>query len=492
MLHRTIIAQAASETISKKTELEHLENAKTHAKIRVPAKASIWYIASSAISRSIGAAGTPIFTRLLTPEEYGLFPLYNTWLGIFTVIITIELTGSVIYRGLQKYQDQKDEFISSAFGLFLSIFTVFCALYFAFSGFVNTLSGLNTLTTSLMLVQIFANTVIGFYSGKARFEYNYKNVAILNLFSSLGIPTISILIIFLTNIRSEARIIGSATTMLIIGVAVLIHLIKRSSELFNLKIWRFLLRFNLPLIPHYLASALILRIGDITIGRIFGTEALGRYSVAMSVGMSLTIVTNGLLSALSPWMLRKTRAKEFRRIRDFMLSLTKALCAFALLILAFAPEIIQILTPSEFHAALPAVYPLEISVIPMFISGAVMSGEMYFEKSGVSALPSVLSAALCALLSLLILPRIDYRFAALFTLMSYILLAFLNALIFKKLSGENPIHIKKSALVFSLTSTYAVLLFLFRGVIMSRIILILPLLPALFVFATRILKEIKE
>ena len=110
-----------------------MESIKEIPKLKLPAKASLWYIASSAISRTIGAAGTPIFTRLLTPEEYGLFPLYNTWLAVATVILTLELTGGVIYRGLQKFSHDRDKFLSAAFGLFLSVFLFVCALYFAFS-----------------------------------------------------------------------------------------------------------------------------------------------------------------------------------------------------------------------------------------------------------------------------------------------------------------------------------------------------------------------
>lgn len=469
-----------------------MENVKRRPGLRVPAKASVWYIVSSAIARGVAAAGTPIFTRLLTPEEYGLFPLYNTWGGIIGVIVTLELTGSVIYRGLQKFSDKRDDFISASFGLFLSIFVFFCALYFALEGFVNRITGLNTFVTTLLVLQIFSNTVIAFYTGKARFEYKYKIVAMLNLLSSLGIPLLSVLIIFLTRIRSEARIIGSCITAAIVGSIILIDILKKSRKLFDKEIWRFLLRFNLPLIPHYLAMSIILRIGEITVGRYYGTEALGIYSVAMSVGMALTIITNGLLSALSPWMLRKIESRDIDRIKDFLLLLTKGLSVICLFILAFAPEAIRILTPPAFHNALPAVYALEISVVPMFISNALMSGEIYYEKNAVSALPSIISAVLSALLSIFILPLIDFRFVSVFVLLSYVLLATLNTLTFRRLSGETPIHIKSALTVFSLTSGYAFILFLFRDVIMSRVILVLPLLPALFIFSKQILKKIKE
>ncbi len=469
-----------------------MENIKKHISIRVPAKASIWYIASSAISRSVGIMGTPIFTRLLTPEEYGLYPLYNTWLSVLTVIITLELTGCVIYRGLQKYSDRSDEFISCAAGLLFSVFLGFCTLYFAFSDTINKITGLNTLTTSLMLVQILANSIISFYTAKARYEYKYKNVAMLNVASALGIPLISVFLILAANLKGEARIIGSALTLALISIPIASLLFKRSSRMFDKDIWSFLLKFNLPLLPHYFSMALILRIGEITVGKVFGTEALGRYSVALSVGMSLTVITNGLLSALSPWMLRKIKSGNVDKIKEFLFVLTKGLSLLCLIILSFAPEVISVLTPEKFRSSLPAVYPLELSVIPMFISNALMSGEMYYEKSGISAVPSIISAAVSVTLSLAVLPMVDYRFVSVFVLLSYITLAVLNALTFKKLSGESPLLVKKSLITFALTTVYASLLFLFREVFLSRVILVIPLLPMLFITAKSIYKEIRE
>ena len=469
-----------------------MEDIKGRPRLKVPAKASLWYIISSAVSRTIGAAGTPVFTRLLSPEEYGLFPLYNTWLSVATVIVTLELTGGVIYRGLQKFSNERDKFLSASFGLFLSVFITICSLYFAFSGIINKITGLSTVIISFMIAQIFASAVIGFYSGRARFEYRYKSVALVNIISALGAPLLSILFIVLSKKRGEARVIGTALTLVICALPILYIILKSSSVLFDKEIWRFLLRFNLPLLPHYLSMSLILRVGEITIGRVYGADALGRYSVALSVGMSLTMISGGLLSALSPWMLRKIKSGQIDKIRDFLLTLTKALSLLCLILLAFAPEAIQILTPKDFHSALPAVYPLALTVIPTFLAGALTSGEMYYEKSGITALPSIIAAVISTVLSLFLLPRIDYRFAGVFALVAYVALAIFGTLIFKRMSGETPIHAKRTATAFSLVIAYAFVLFLFRGVIASRILLAIPLIPAILVLGRKIYTEIRE
>ncbi len=461
-------------------------------KVRVPAKASAWYIASSVLTKGISALTTPIFTRLLTPEEYGLYPLYLSWLSVFTILLSLELSGAVMYRGLQKYENEKDEFISAAFGLFLCVFIAFCSLYFTFSSFINSITGLSTFVTFLMLCTIFANTVIGFYSARARYEYKYKKATIINFASSLLIPLLSIALIFLTYYKSEARIIASAFVLTFIGIYALLSMLKSAKNIYRRDVWIFLLRFNLPLLPHYLALGMILRIGELVIGRAYGTEALGKYSVATSVGMALTVVTGGLLSALAPWMLRRLKCSETEKIRDLLLMLTKGLCVLTLLLLSAAPELLSILTPPAFHTVLIAIFPIALSVIPIFLSNAITSAESYFEKSYVTALPSIISALISTLLALLILPRVDYRFAGLFVLISYLLLATLNTTVFRRLSGELPIKVKQTLTVFALTALYSIPLFLFRNVILSRIILALPLLPIGFILAKEAYSKVKE
>lgn len=469
-----------------------MEGIKKYASLKLPAKASIWYIGSSGVARAIGALSTPIFTRLLSPEEYGLYPLYTSWLGVFSVLVTLELTGSVIYRGYQRYEENKDDFTTSTLGLLGAIFVGFCALYFAFYGLIGKFVGLSLSLSIFMFAEIFAAAVISLYLTKARFEYKYKAVSLMNILSAVLIPFSAILLILLTQIRAEARIYASAILTVSIAVPIIILIIRKSDRLYSRDKWLYLLGRALPLLPHYFATALILKASEISIGRTHGTAALGQYSIAMSVGMILTIVTGGLLSALSPWIMRKIREGGIDRIREFLLLATRALSLIALLILAAAPEILTFLAADGFRSALPSVYPLEIAVIFSFLSGAIISACAYYEKGALTSISSIVTATVSVILAFLVLPRVDYRFAGIFALVSYLAMTLLSSLIFKRLSGEYPISIRKTAVTFLLTAAYSIILFAFRGVIISRIFLALPILALLLLSAKEIYLTVRE
>jgi len=470
----------------------HSVKGKGHHSIRVPARASAWYVISGIVARGIGFFGTPIFTRLLSPEEYGLFPLYTTWFSVISVFATLELTGGVIHRGLQKFKQNRDKLISSSFWLIALSFSVFCILYFTFSDKINGITGLSTSVTVFLLIQIILNSLVNLYTSKERFDYNYKTVALINLSVAVLNPIISVLLIELANIRAEARIIGGIISLTLVAIPILFRLLKRGSIIPSPTLMKFLLRFNLPLLPHYIAVSLILRTGEIAVGRIFGQAALGKYSVAMSVGMSLTMITNGISSALGPWILRKLGAKQNREIAELIFTVTKGLALLCLFLLSVAPEIFAIATPESYRDALGAAYPLVLTVIPMFLSGTVMTAELYYEKSGYSSVSGIIAAIISISLSFLLLPYLSYAFAGVFALVSYLILTMLNTLSFKRLSGYYPIFPVKTLFLFLFTSVYALGLFLLKDVLLSRIILTLPLiLPALKV-GLAIFKKIKE
>ena len=469
-----------------------MENVRQRITLRIPAKASMWYVASSAIARMIGALGTPIFTRLLTADEYGLYPLYNTWLGVLSVLITLEIGGAIMYRGLQRYGDRADEFVSAALGIILMIFSGFCILYFAFHRLFNIITTLTPPTTLLMLTQILASATLSLYTAKARFEYRYKAVALLNILTAIATPSVAVLLIQVLGIRAESRVISSALTLSTIALPILLSTVKKSKMLYSREIWSYLLRKSLPLLPHYFAMTMILKAGEIALSRIHGAESLGKFSVALSLGMSVTVVSSGVMSALSPWMLRRVRTKEIDRVRELLLLITKLICLACLGLCAIAPEAIALFASPAYRTALPAVYPLALSVIPTFLSGALMSGAVYFERSDISALPSIAAASLSTLLALTVLPRTDYTALGITTLAAYTLLAAINVIVFTRLAKQSPIDVKATALLFTATCGYAALLFALHASLPLRIILAIPLAPALYKIGKEALGKIRE
>ena len=54
-------------------------------KMNVTAKASIWFVFCSLMQKGISTITVPIFTRLMSTEEYGVYSLYLSWFSILTI-----------------------------------------------------------------------------------------------------------------------------------------------------------------------------------------------------------------------------------------------------------------------------------------------------------------------------------------------------------------------------------------------------------------------
>ena len=84
--------------------------------IKVPAKASMWYVGASVLTKATGLLFTPIFTRILTGEEYGAYSLYMSYLGFFSLICAAGFSAGVIYKGFQDFSTKKEVFLSASLG----------------------------------------------------------------------------------------------------------------------------------------------------------------------------------------------------------------------------------------------------------------------------------------------------------------------------------------------------------------------------------------
>ena len=63
-------------------------------------KAGFWYVISNFLVKGLAFITTPIFTRLMTKNEIGIFSVGATWVSILTVLSTLNLYDTVM---LAKY-----------------------------------------------------------------------------------------------------------------------------------------------------------------------------------------------------------------------------------------------------------------------------------------------------------------------------------------------------------------------------------------------------
>ena len=64
---------------------------KKNSAIPVTVKASTAYIVCTIFQKCLSFITLPLFTRLLTKEQYGQYTIYSSWSGILTMFLTLNL-----------------------------------------------------------------------------------------------------------------------------------------------------------------------------------------------------------------------------------------------------------------------------------------------------------------------------------------------------------------------------------------------------------------
>ena len=86
-------------------------------------RTSVWFTVCQFLQRGISFITVPIFTRLLTTEEYGICNIYYAWFDVFILFTSLKLPYEGLNNGLIRYEDDKDGYTSSIMGL-ISVLTL--------------------------------------------------------------------------------------------------------------------------------------------------------------------------------------------------------------------------------------------------------------------------------------------------------------------------------------------------------------------------------
>ncbi len=422
-------------------------------KLRTPVRASFGFTAVGMAARAVSVLTTPIFTRLLVPGEYGLYTLYMSWLGLLTPFVTWNMQGGGLYRGLQKAgKEGRDMFLSSAVTLSLLPFGLAAAICLPVFSVGRVSVGLPVSVIALMFVQIFATGVLSYEGAADRYLYRPGHYAARELCMAFATPLLTYLLIRLAGLGAMARILSSVAMTSAVAVPAAVGIYRRGKRFFSGRSAVFLLRFYLPLLPHYAAVGALAESGRLLLGRSGDVADLGRFGVAYAVGTAPLLLIAGINSALQPWMFRKLAAGETEKTRSVFDAVLYLLAAATILTCLAAPEIFSFLAPETYRTALAAVIPAALSVLPHFLYLTFVAVSFYHEKTLPVTAASLLAAAVGISLNLFFVPRFGMSVIAVMTAVSYILLAVAHGISLRLRNIENPVNVKNALLFCTLTA----------------------------------------
>ena len=415
---------------------------KQYNKISKPVKASIWFVICSVVQKGIAFIVTPIFTRLLPADQYGIYNLYTTWLGIFTIFITFNMSYGIFNNAMVKYENDRARYISAMQGLTLLTSCVAFILYALFHDFFNSRTGLSSFIMVAMILRIMFTPAQNYWNAYQRYTYNYRSLIAVTLFMAFITPVISILLIKIVGMQADGRVLSALIVQVIVGSVLWFKQFKSGKKLFVKEYWCYALGLGLPLIPHYLSQVILNSSDKIMISHICGQEAVAYYSVAYSIGLVIQLLTTSVNNSLIPWTYQKIKLENYEQISKVVNILLLMLGIAILTFVAFGPEMIRIMAPDSYYGARWVVPPVAGSVFFTFLYGVFGNVEFYYGKTKMIALASTVCAGCNILLNSVFVPLFGYVAAGYTTLICYVGFAMFHYLMMKKVCDKNMPGVK--------------------------------------------------
>lgn len=391
-------------------------------------KASVAYTVCSILQRCLSFITMPLFTRLLTQEQYGQHAVYTSWMNILTIFITLNLAYGSFSKAMVKFEDDRHGYVAAVQNLTVILAGVFLLIYLPFRSMWNNLLELPTPLVILMVAEVIFQSSLLCWYGQRRFEYKYKGVVLVTLLVALVSPIVAYILVMGTEQKGYARIVGYAAVMILAGVATFIYFFIKGKGGFKKEYWRYALMFNLPLIPYYLSQVVFNQSDRIMISHMSGTDKAAMYTVAYTLATILTFVLNAINNSYVPWFYGKLKENKGQENRPMATGIS-ALMAFLLLaVIALAPEIITIMAGQSYREAIWVVPPVAMSILLLFYSQLFINLEFYYEEKTLLVWGSIGAAVLNILLNWLLIPIFGFVAAGYTTLVSYMVFALSNYL----------------------------------------------------------------
>ncbi len=223
---------------------------KKYTSISVQARAAIWFSACSILQKGISFIVVPIFTRILTTEQYGTYSLYLSWLQILTIITSLYLYYGVFTNGMNKYDTDRDRYISSMQGLTLTITAIVFAIFFVTQNAWSDILGLAPHLIFLMFVEMAVTPALSFWSGRQRFEYKYRKLVIVTLCKSIVNPVLGLIMVSLAEDKATARILSVVIVEVCFCGVIMVYQFLKGKCWIDKKYWKFALGMAIPLFCH--------------------------------------------------------------------------------------------------------------------------------------------------------------------------------------------------------------------------------------------------
>ena len=399
-----------------------------------PAKASFWFIACYVVQRGIQFIGMPIYTRIMSTEEYGVYSVFLSWFNLICVFSSLGIYNGTFNKAMVKYEDERDRYISSIQWLTLVVGLAFSVIILAFSNIITEKTGYSLKFQLLMCIHLILFPSLQYWSQKQRFLFEYKKLVAITLVNSVASLAMGVVFVSISTDKSFALIAVTVGVQAVINGALFVSLQKKGKIFYKREFWFWTTVTALPLIPHYLSEILLGHADRLMIRQMCGASQAGIYNILYQISMVMTIIRTGINGSFTPWLYYSLREEKYKDIHQVTKMITLFMASMTLFFMLIGPEILKIAAPPSYYKAVVGIPAIMIGCFFIYIYVLFLNIEIYFEQNQFVAVASITAAIVNVTLNYFCINEFGYIAAAYTTMVSYMLMAVMHYVFMRKIA----------------------------------------------------------
>ena len=401
------------------------------------------YGTGNILSRLITFLLLPIFTNVLSPEEYGIVTLGYVFLGFMNVIYHYGLDNALIryYRENDRIFS-KSVLFSTAIWLLLVSSTVFSIVLYLFRNPIAEIlfKDLNySNIVSLSVFILFFDSISIISNAFLRIEEKSRQFIMIKLVNVLTTLILSIYLVIHLNYGVTGVFISVMIAAVLNAVFLIFLTISKIRFSFSNLLAKDYVKFGIPFLAAGLTAITMELIDRYILASLTDVHTLGIYSAGYKLGIFMLLVSTAFNYACQPFFFKERKSENTKII--FSRVLTYFVMGSAVVwvsVSAFIHEIVRIqlggysLIGSQFYGA--------EHIVPVILLGYMFQGiyynflpGIYFENK-TKLIPLIIgaSAIINITLNYMLIPAFEIIGAAFATMVSYAIMAIVTYFISRK------------------------------------------------------------
>lgn len=381
----------------------------------------------------------PLYTRVLSQDEYGIYVIVRANVEIFTYVLYFGMPSAVarVYF-IYKNKNEHYAYLSSVLMFFLltSLFTL-SILSFEGNRVWSWLSP--TTPAEPYLYYTIAIAGVSFFSAIGTMWLRLEGRAFA--FASVQISTALLLAIIVCggllifHLGLRAVLLGLFISSACASIVLPILFKNKFRPLINWSHIRLSLKYALPILVGYIAFFVINRISTLILQRYVPLAEMAVYGLGQQLAMISTIASTAFGMAMQPALFAAAPDKIsdiLRRSSDILLALVMALSAALIM---YSAEIFALIAPKGYSGGVEV---MSIMLMSNFINSFNLisnSALLYFHRPNTAAGISIAGAAVATALGAWLIPRHHLPGAAFASLFAVVALTVLGRILARRASG---------------------------------------------------------